>query len=38
MDGSILLYWVIWFGLWILAHECGHGAFSDYQNINDFIG
>lgn len=26
------------FGLWILAHECGHGAFSDYQNINDFIG
>ncbi|RCK63247.1 Delta(12) fatty acid desaturase [Candida viswanathii] len=26
------------FGLWILAHECGHGAFSDFQNINDFIG
>ena len=26
------------FGLWILAHECGHGAFSDYQNVNDFIG
>ncbi|KAK6203236.1 oleate delta-12 desaturase [Scheffersomyces amazonensis] len=26
------------FGLWILAHECGHGAFSDYQNINDIIG
>lgn len=26
------------FGLWILAHECGHGAFSDYKNINDFIG
>ncbi|EAZ63111.1 oleate delta-12 desaturase [Scheffersomyces stipitis CBS 6054] len=26
------------FGLWILAHECGHGAFSDYQNINDVIG
>ncbi|ODV77969.1 uncharacterized protein CANTADRAFT_54870 [Suhomyces tanzawaensis NRRL Y-17324] len=26
------------FGLWILAHECGHGAFSDYQNINDFVG
>lgn len=26
------------FGLWILAHECGHGAFSDYQNLNDFIG
>ncbi|KAK6463932.1 fatty acid desaturase-domain-containing protein [Scheffersomyces coipomensis] len=26
------------FGLWILAHECGHGAFSDYSNVNDFIG
>ncbi|KAF3987655.1 hypothetical protein FT663_04370 [Candidozyma haemuli var. vulneris] len=26
------------FGLWILAHECGHGAFSDFQNVNDFIG
>lgn len=26
------------FGLWILAHECGHGAFSEYQNINDFVG
>lgn len=26
------------FGLWILAHECGHGAFSDYPIINDFVG
>lgn len=26
------------FGLWVLSHECGHGAFSDYQNVNDFIG
>ncbi|RLV93404.1 hypothetical protein JA1_002494 [Spathaspora sp. JA1] len=26
------------FGLWILAHECGHGAFSDYQALNDVIG
>jgi omega-6 fatty acid desaturase (delta-12 desaturase) len=25
-------------GLWILAHECGHGAFSRYQGLNDFIG
>ncbi|KAJ5542753.1 hypothetical protein N7461_008756 [Penicillium sp. DV-2018c] len=25
-------------GLWILAHECGHGAFSRHQTINDFIG
>ncbi|KAF9891480.1 hypothetical protein FE257_003947 [Aspergillus nanangensis] len=25
-------------GLWILAHECGHGAFSRYQGFNDFVG
>ncbi|KAK0637425.1 fatty acid desaturase-domain-containing protein [Bombardia bombarda] len=25
-------------GLWILAHECGHGAFSANQRFNDFIG
>lgn len=25
-------------GLWILAHECGHGAFSKYQRLNDVIG
>ena len=25
-------------GLWILAHECGHGAFSPSQNLNDTIG
>lgn len=25
-------------GLWILAHECGHGAFSEYQSFNDVIG
>lgn len=25
-------------GLWILAHECGHGAFSSYQTFNDFVG
>ncbi|KAJ5325276.1 hypothetical protein MYU51_020837 [Penicillium brevicompactum] len=25
-------------GLWILAHECGHGAFSKYQTLNHFIG
>ncbi|KAG7692321.1 hypothetical protein KL933_000806 [Ogataea haglerorum] len=26
------------FGLWILAHECGHGAFSNYPRVNDFVG
>jgi len=25
-------------GIWILAHECGHGAFSDYRLVNDFAG
>ncbi|AET38468.1 uncharacterized protein Ecym_2769 [Eremothecium cymbalariae DBVPG len=25
-------------GLWVLAHECGHGAFSDYKSVNDFVG
>jgi len=25
-------------GLWILAHECGHGAFSPSQSLNDTIG
>ncbi|RAH46250.1 oleate delta-12 desaturase [Aspergillus brunneoviolaceus CBS 621.78] len=25
-------------GLWILAHECGHGAFSSYPLLNDIIG
>jgi len=25
-------------GLWVLAHECGHGAFSPSQTLNDLIG
>ena len=25
-------------GLWVIAHECGHGAFSDYPIVNDFTG
>lgn len=25
-------------GLWVLAHECGHQAFSDYGSVNDFVG
>ncbi|KAF7593463.1 hypothetical protein BBP40_011469 [Aspergillus hancockii] len=28
----------IFVGLWILAHECGHGAFSPYTWLNDLIG
>ncbi|KAK5991758.1 Oleate hydroxylase FAH12 [Cladobotryum mycophilum] len=25
-------------GLWVIAHECGHGAFSDSKTINDITG
>ncbi|ANB12763.1 putative delta-12 fatty acid desaturase [Sugiyamaella lignohabitans] len=25
-------------GWWVLAHECGHGAFSDYKWANDTVG
>lgn len=25
-------------GIWILAHECGHQAFSESRNLNDFVG
>lgn len=36
------LYWVVqgvvWTGLWVIAHECGHQAFSDYKMVNDAVG
>lgn len=36
------IYWVfqgcIMTGLWVIAHECGHRAFSDYQIIDDIVG
>eukprot|EP00934_Nitzschia_sp_Nitz4_P001228 Nitzschia sp. Nitz4//scaffold120_size68122//45775//47064//NITZ4_006051-RA/size68122-processed-gene-0.50-mRNA-1//-1//CDS//3329534299//1228//frame0 len=25
-------------GLWVVAHECGHGAFSPSQTVNDIVG
>ena len=25
-------------GLWVLAHECGHGAFSDVRGLQDTVG
>lgn len=25
-------------GCWVIAHECGHGAFSDNKAIQDFVG
>lgn len=25
-------------GLWVIGHECGHGAFSEYPLLNDTVG
>ena len=25
-------------GLWVMAHECGHHAFSQYQTLNNIVG
>jgi omega-6 fatty acid desaturase (delta-12 desaturase) len=25
-------------GLWVIAHECGHGAFSSSKTLNDIVG
>jgi len=37
-----LIYWwfqgLIFTGLWVIGHECGHGAFSDHKLVNDFLG
>mmetsp|Transcript_34408 Transcript_34408/g.51077 ORF Transcript_34408/g.51077 Transcript_34408/m.51077 type:complete len:422 (-) Transcript_34408:131-1396(-) len=37
---SFYAFWMgtIMTGPWVLAHECGHGAFSDYQWFNDIVG
>eukprot|EP00210_Caulerpa_lentillifera_P000848 g821.t1 len=36
------MYWtlvgIFGVGLWIVAHECGHGAFSKYNWLNDLVG
>ena len=36
------LYWffqgAVATGVWVIAHECGHQAFSEYQSINDSVG
>ncbi|GFR52743.1 hypothetical protein Agub_g15354 [Astrephomene gubernaculifera] len=36
------LYWfwqgAVATGIWVIAHECGHGAFSDYEQLNDTVG
>jgi len=37
---NVYAFWMgcILTGLWVLAHECGHGAFSPSQTVNDVIG
>lgn len=37
---SVYAFWMgtILTGHWVLAHECGHGAFSPSQTFNDFWG
>lgn len=36
------LYWIavgcIFTGMWVVAHECGHHGFSNYQWIDDTVG
>ncbi|KAJ7773344.1 fatty acid desaturase-domain-containing protein [Mycena metata] len=40
--GAWCVYWwfqgLIFTGIWVLGHECGHGAFSPYKIVNDSIG
>jgi len=40
--GAWCLYWwfqgLIFTGIWVLGHECGHGAFSPNKIVNDSIG
>ncbi|KAJ3567932.1 hypothetical protein NP233_g6046 [Leucocoprinus birnbaumii] len=35
-------YWwfqgLIFTGIWVIGHECGHGAFSDHKLVNDCFG
>jgi len=38
---QFLWFWVqgvIWTGLWVIAHECGHHAFCTNDAVSDFIG
>ncbi|XP_059668510.1 delta(12)-fatty-acid desaturase FAD2-like [Cornus florida] len=36
------VYWIfqgcVLTGIWVIAHECGHHAFSDYQWLDDTVG
>lgn len=37
-----LAYWwvqgLIFTGLWVIGHECGHGGFTDSRLVNDAVG
>ncbi|KAF9035181.1 fatty acid desaturase-domain-containing protein [Panaeolus papilionaceus] len=39
---SWCVYWwfqgLIFTGIWVIGHECGHGAFSDHKIVNDVLG
>lgn len=37
---NIYAFWMgtVLTGHWVLAHECGHGAFSPSQTVNDIVG
>ncbi|KIY48087.1 hypothetical protein FISHEDRAFT_44005 [Fistulina hepatica ATCC 64428] len=36
------VYWwfqgLVFMGIWVFGHECGHGAFSDSKLLNDVVG
>jgi len=36
------VYWwfqgLIFTGIWVIGHECGHGAYSDHKIVNDVVG
>ncbi|KAJ7678875.1 delta 12 fatty acid epoxygenase [Mycena polygramma] len=40
--GAWCFYWwvqgLIFTGMWVLGHECGHGAFSPYKLVNNVVG
>uniref|UniRef100_A0ACD5Z6W8 Uncharacterized protein n=1 Tax=Avena sativa TaxID=4498 RepID=A0ACD5Z6W8_AVESA len=40
--GAWPLYWImqgcVTTGVWVIAHECGHHAFSDYSLLDDMVG
>lgn len=43
--GNLLVWPMYWWyqgitgtGLWVIAHECGHGGFTDSQVVNDTVG